>query len=150
MSRRSQRRKAISPEPIIISDEDDFVAVASDDKYVASHFCCHQSFLILLSSIALKTTLIIRTMVKILPSLLASMVPLSPLSKRRVVQLRMWNQIMSCTLLSHCFPLCFSYFCFHRTEITPPPTPSPVKATSGKKRAVANNDSDEDDVFVPR
>ena len=44
MSRCSQCRKAISPEPIIISDEDDFVAVASDDKYVASHFCCHQSF----------------------------------------------------------------------------------------------------------
>jgi hypothetical protein len=43
-----------------------------------------------------------------------------------------------------------SYFCFNSIEITPPPTPSPVKAAGGKKRAIANGESDEDDVFVPR
>jgi hypothetical protein len=35
-------------------------------------------------------------------------------------------------------------------EITPPPTPSPVKGCGGKKRAIANWESDEEDVFVPR
>ena len=35
-------------------------------------------------------------------------------------------------------------------EITPPPTPSPTKAAGGKKRAIANCDSDEEDAFVPR
>jgi hypothetical protein len=50
-----------------------------------------------------------------------------------------------------CF-LCFSKsdLCFHSIEITPPPTPSPVKAAGGKKRAVALCESDEEDVFVPR
>ena len=36
MARRSQRKKAISPETIAISDDDhEFMAVASDDQYVA-------------------------------------------------------------------------------------------------------------------
>jgi hypothetical protein len=48
--------------------------------------------------------------------------------------------------------LCFSKsdLRFHSIEITPPPTPSPVKAAGGKKRAVALCESDEEDVFVPR
>jgi hypothetical protein len=46
--------------------------------------------------------------------------------------------------------LCFSYLFFPSIEITPPPTPSPVKAAGGKKRAVAGCESDEEDVFVPR
>ena len=50
--------------------------------------------------------------------------------------------------------LCFYlYFLFlpllHSIEITPPPTPSPTKA-GGKKRAIANSELDDDDVFVPR
>lgn len=36
MSRRSPRKKAISPEIILDSDDEDFAAVASDDPYVAS------------------------------------------------------------------------------------------------------------------
>jgi len=45
--------------------------------------------------------------------------------------------------------------CYHSTNliscsdnITPPPTPSPVKAGNSKKRAIGN--SDEEDVFIPR
>ena len=38
----------------------------------------------------------------------------------------------------------------HSIEITPPPTPSPTKATGRKKRAVTNRESDDDDAFVPR
>jgi hypothetical protein len=38
----------------------------------------------------------------------------------------------------------------HSIEITPPPTPTPVKGAGGKKRALANCESDDDDVFVPR
>jgi hypothetical protein len=45
----------------------------------------------------------------------------------------------------------FSYICLHSIEITPPPTPSPVKRASGKKRSMAFHESDdEEDVFVPR
>ncbi len=38
MSRRSPRKKVITPEIIISSDDEDFVAVASDHQYVASYF----------------------------------------------------------------------------------------------------------------
>ena len=34
--------------------------------------------------------------------------------------------------------------------MTPPPTPSPVKAAGGKKHAIGGCESDDDDVFVPR
>ena len=44
----------------------------------------------------------------------------------------------------------FLYLCLHSIEITPPPTPSPVKGAGGKKRALANYKSDDNDVFVPR
>lgn len=37
----------------------------------------------------------------------------------------------------------------HSIKITPPPRRSPTKA-AGKKRAVANCESDDDDAFVPR
>lgn len=39
---------------------------------------------------------------------------------------------------------------FSRQPTTPSPTPSPVKATTGKKRAIGTCESDGDDVFVPR
>jgi hypothetical protein len=67
------------------------------------------------------------------------------------------------------FSIYFSYLSFFSIEITPPPTPSPVKVAgkkraitppptpspvkaAGKKRAMASNESDENnsDVFVPR
>ena len=75
-----------------------------------------------------------------------------PLSERSALQLQLLSQIMKMrksTLV--CFP-CFSKsdLRFHSIEITPPPTPSPVKAAGGKKRAVALCESDEEDVFVPR
>ena len=44
----------------------------------------------------------------------------------------------------------FTFLCFCSLEITPPPTPSPVKAAGGKKRAIANDESEDDNVFVPR
>jgi len=40
-------------------------------------------------------------------------------------------------------------FSFLSQDITPPPTPSPVKA-AGKKRAMAASVSDDEDGFVPR
>jgi hypothetical protein len=43
---------------------------------------------------------------------------------------------------------CLTNLIFHSDNITPPPTPSPVKAGNGKKRTIGN--SDEEDVFVPR
>ncbi len=36
----------------------------------------------------------------------------------------------------------------HSNNVTPPPTPSPVKAGGSKKRTIGN--SNEEDVFVPR
>lgn len=48
-----------------------------------------------------------------------------------------------------CFPYTFLPL-LSSTEITPPPTPSPTKATSGKKRAITKCESDDDDAFVPR
>lgn len=44
----------------------------------------------------------------------------------------------------------FSYLPFCSIEITPPPTPSPVKRPGGKKRAMQVCESDNEDVFVPR
>jgi hypothetical protein len=38
MSRRSPRKKAITPEFVATSDDEDFVAIASDHPYVASYF----------------------------------------------------------------------------------------------------------------
>jgi len=35
MSRRSPRKKAISPEIVVNSDDEELMAVASDDQYVA-------------------------------------------------------------------------------------------------------------------
>lgn len=50
MPRRSQRKKAISPETIVdsSSESDEFVAIASNDQYVTvnSLLCCHKNFLI--------------------------------------------------------------------------------------------------------
>lgn len=48
MPRRSQRKKPISSEAIVISSSEDeeFVAVASDNPYVDSIFLLHKSFLI--------------------------------------------------------------------------------------------------------
>lgn len=43
-----------------------------------------------------------------------------------------------------------TYLSFYSIEITPPPTPSPVKAEGGKKCAMRDCESDDDDVFVPR
>jgi len=54
------------------------------------------------------------------------------------------------TFLSYVFSLAC---CFHSVEITPPPTPSPVKAAGGKKRAIAielSDEEDDSDVFIPR
>ena len=152
MTRHSPHKKAISPEAVVDSDDENFNAVASDDQY-ALHFivcCILQSFLIL-PSIALMRK-------KTNPSKMAtmgkrtSMVPLSPLSERSLPRIRALNwRRMKCKLPPLCFPLYFSYYvCFHSIEITPPPTLSPVKAASGKKRAIAVSESDEDDVFVPR
>ena len=39
---------------------------------------------------------------------------------------------------------------FYREAVTPPPTPSPVKPTTGKKRPIGTCESDNDDVFIPR
>ena len=55
-----------------------------------------------------------------------------------------------CKLLTFCFHPHFSYLYFHSIEITPPPTPSPVKGASGKKHALANCKSDDNEAFVPR
>ena len=49
----------------------------------------------------------------------------------------------------------FSFLCIflpllYSIEITPPPTPSPTKATGRKKRAITGGESDDDDAFVPR
>ena len=70
------------------------------------------------------------------------------LSKRTGPQLR-WNwKMMMCMLLPPFFPRnLLTFLC--SIEITPPPTPSPVKAAGGKKRVLAGG-SDEEDVFVPR
>lgn len=55
---------------------------------------------------------------------------------------------MSSTFLDQSF---FSYLRVHSIEITPPPTPTPVKVAGGKKRSMAIHESDDDDdVFVPR
>ena len=83
--------------------------------------------------------------------LLASLVPLSPLFERNLQHLGASNlRMMICKLLLLCLLLLFSYYvCFYGVEVTPPPTPSPVKATGGKKRGIAAHESD-DDVFVPR
>ena len=109
-----------------------FVAVAANDKCVASLllFWSHdlQGFLILLSSTAL-------AMMR------------RPLMITSILILMM---MMECKLPPLYFTLLFSYLCIYSAEITPPPTPSPVKATGGKKRAVADYESDENDVFVPR
>jgi len=43
MSRRRSPRKKNSPEPIVDSDNEDFVAVASDDQYVVY---CNLIFLV--------------------------------------------------------------------------------------------------------
>ena len=57
---------------------------------------------------------------------------------------------MKCNLPSFAF-LCLFLCLFHSIEITPPPTPSPVKAAGGgKKRAISSYESDDNNVFVPR
>jgi len=57
--------------------------------------------------------------------------------------------ICKLTLLLY-FPICFSYLsCFYSIEVTPPRT-SPVKVSGGKKRAIGDCESDDEDIFVPR
>jgi hypothetical protein len=169
MARRSPRKKAISPETVAISDdEQQFMAVASDDQYVALWFLfvvLSKAFLLLLSIELTRMWMnfntpmrtrgnpsLIAAMEKRTPSPLASMVLLFPFSERTVPHLQFSNlRTMTCKLPLLCFPLWISYYvCIYSIEITPPPTPSPVKAAGGKKRAIAINNSDDDDVFVPR
>ena len=75
-----------------------------------------------------------------------------PLLERCIPQIRALDwRMMKCKLLLVClFQLISYYACFYSIEVTPPPTPSPVKAVGGKKRAIAVGESDEEDVFVPR
>lgn len=49
-----------------------------------------------------------------------------------------------------CLSFTLNYLSFFSMEITPPPTPSPVKAAGGRKRAMGDCESDDNDVFVPR
>jgi len=84
------------------------------------------------------------TMEKGMPNLLA-------LLGRNMPQLLPLNQRMTmCELPSHFFLMCRTYVCFYSLEITPPPTPSPIKSAGGKKCAMAECVSDDSDVFVPR
>jgi hypothetical protein len=72
--------------------------------------------------------------------------------RRTAPQLLQLNQRMMISKLPPFTLLSYTLFLpsLNSIEITPPPTPSPTKAAGGKKRAIANCDSDEEDVFVPR
>jgi hypothetical protein len=160
MARRSPRKKAISPVTVVESDDEGFLAVVSDnsDLYVALCFSFVDKVFLILSYIAwmgrklsilniLMVQKVHPTKTKRTPSLLKS--EASP-SKREIPHLQLLKLMMKMrksTLL--CF-LRLSYLYTHSIEITPPPTPSPVKAAGGKKRAVAVCESDDEDVFVPR
>lgn len=67
-------------------------------------------------------------------------------------KLQLLNQRMMISKLPPSTLLSYTLFLpsLNSIEITPPPTPSPTKAAGGKKRAIANCDSDDDDAFVPR
>ena len=160
MARRSPRKKAISPVPVVESDDEGFLAVVSDnsDQYVVLCFSFVNKVFLIFSYIAWmrrKLSFLNIQMVKKVPptktkracSLLKSNV--SP-SKREIPQLQLLELMMKMCKSTLLWFLCFSYLCIHSIEITPPPTPSPVKAAGGKKRAVADCESDEEDVFVPR
>ena len=166
MARRSSRKKATSPVTIVESDEEGFAAVISDDLYVC--FCALQlstkfssPVFVLLARMGKKLlimmmkkvnhikTAAVQASTKRLRSFLRREVPQS---ERSAPQLHLLSQLMKmCKSTLLCF-LCFSKsdLRFRSIEITPPPTPSPVKAAGGKKRAVALCESDEEDVFVPR
>ena len=84
------------------------------------------------------------TTAKRTPNLLALLernVPQLPPSIRRM---------MMCKFPWLFFSLCCTYAGFHSLEITPLPTPSSVKPAGGKKRTIANCESDDSDVFIPR
>jgi hypothetical protein len=71
---------------------------------------------------------------------------------RTAPKLQLLNQRMMISKLPPSTLLSYTLFLpsLNSIEITPPPTPSPTKAAGGKKRAIANCDSDDDDAFVPR
>ena len=78
---------------------------------------------------------------------------LSSLWERSAQQLRLSNlRKMNCKMHPLFFLHRFSYYlCFHRIDITPPPTPTTsLVKLSGKKRAVSNYESEDNDVFIPR
>ena len=75
--------------------------------------------------------------------------PRTPSFPSLLTSMPLWNpRKMMCELPLLLFAY-FTFLPFCSLEITPPPTPSPVKA-AGKKCAIANNESDDDNVFVPR
>jgi hypothetical protein len=129
-------------------------------------FVCHnmQNFLILFSIASMgrmlmifKTPMMMKAnpmktvaTAKRIPSQLGAVSP----SKSTTPQLQqlIWKMMkMTCKLPLLCF-LQYFFLLLLCSVITPPPTPSPTKAASGKKRtqALANCESDDDDVFVPR
>jgi hypothetical protein len=163
MARRSPRKKNISSKTIVDSDDEDFVAVASDDTYASLHFSfvlTHKVF----SSIAVMKRILrifhILTMMMTanltktatvtarIPSLQSMVSPL----ERTVPQLQRLNQRMMISKFPPSTLLSDALFLpsLNSIEITPPPTPSPTKAAGGKKRAIANCESDDDEAFVPR
>lgn len=86
------------------------------------------------------------------PKLFTSIVNPSPFIERAAPLLRMSSlRTMKGRLpLYLLLSVLFYYVYLYSVEVTPPPTPSPIKGSSGKKRAIAVQDSDDDDVFVPR
>jgi hypothetical protein len=124
MSRRSPRKKAISPITVDDSDDQGFLAAASDDQYlVFSIIMANFSYFYFYST--------------------GKEVDNHPHTDQEDDEV-----LVAPTSLSSTF---FSYLYFPSIEITPPPTPSPVKVAVGKKRSMAAYESDDDkDVFVPR
>jgi hypothetical protein len=101
MSRRSPRKKAISPVAIVTSDDEDFVAVASDDPYVALRIFLGVIFLFFFSIVLMGTKLtsfsIVMPMTKANPpkSTLSEKTPsLLPMLGKIVSQLRASNRRM--------------------------------------------------------
>ena len=121
MVRCSPRKKHISHEAVQ-SDNDSFMAVASDDQYVAYVFHSLYPYIYIL------------------------------LQKEQLTIASSWIRGGWCQWLVGyllCF-LCSFLPLLGSIETALPPTQSPTKATSRKKRTVVNHESDDNDAFVPR
>ena len=157
--RRSPRKKQTGPPIVIDSDDDVFVTIEAEDRYyLSSHLISPKHFHLVLCSLDGKDNIdIFQEIDHEEPECFLEHKEDDGLGwqgtsikavKRYCPTTTTDSEDDRSVYIRHVH--CLSDLIFHSINITPPPTPSPVKVVSGKKRAIALSKSEEDDAFIPR